>query len=60
MYFLVKDFGTKVEVDDYDKIPEAFDLESWDDLIEANGGVMPDIVELEEDDYLFDDGYDVI
>lgn len=53
------DFGTKVEAPSKADIYKALDFDSNEEMIKANGGVMPDIYEISEDEYEEDDGYDV-
>lgn len=59
-YYLVEDFGTMVECDGYDCIPAAFGYSSWEEVEDANGGVMPDIYEIDKYEYDHNDYYDVI
>lgn len=57
-YFLVVDFGTKVECESKEELYKLFGGKSQ--MINDNGGVMPDIIEIDEETYDLDDGYDVI
>ena len=57
-YYLVTDFGIKVEAKDIDDLYEI--LGGKDSVIEENGGVEPDIYEITLDDYYEDDGLDVM
>lgn len=59
IFFLVVDFGVKVCAESRDKIYDALGFSSQEDMIEHNGGVMPDIYEISLDDYEEDDGFDV-
>ena len=57
-YYLVIDLGVKVEAKDIADLYEI--LGGKDAVIDENGGVMPDIEEISEEDYELDDGYDVM
>lgn len=57
-YFLVIDFGIKVEAQNQTELYKLFGGKSQ--MIKDNGGVMPDIVEISEEDYNLDDEYDVL
>ena len=57
-YFLVIDFGIKVKAQNLTDLYEKFGGKSQ--MIQDNGGVMPDIVEISEEDYNLDDEYDVL
>lgn len=55
-YFIVIDFGTKVQAKNLTDLYKKFGGKSQ--MIEDNGGVMPDIEEIDEEYYDLDDGYD--
>lgn len=57
-YFLVIDFGTKVEAQNKTELYELFGGRTQ--MIQDNGGVMPDIVEITKEEYNLDDEYDVL
>lgn len=57
-YFLVIDFGTKVSAQNATDLYEKFGGVAQ--MIEDNGGVMPDIVEITKEEYNLDDEYDVL
>lgn len=57
-YFLVIDFGTKVSAQNKTELYKLFGGKAR--MIGDNGGVMPDIVEITEEEYDLDDEYDVM
>ena len=57
-YFLVIDYGTKVMAHNLTDLYKKFGGRQR--MIDENGGVMPDIEEISEEDYELDDGYDVM
>ena len=57
-YFLVIDYGTKVMAHNLTDLYKKFGGKQQ--MIDENGGVMPDIEEISEEDYELDDGYDVM
>lgn len=58
-YVAVHDFGTKVEFEDGQNWWEALGYESYEEVLEANGGTEPDVDEITKDDYDDEsDGYD--
>lgn len=58
-YYLIIDFGTKVECLPGQPYYEPLGYESEADLMTDNGGVEPDVVRITRDEYLLDDGYDI-
>lgn len=57
-YFLVIDFGTKVEAQNKTELYKLFG--GIAQMMKDNGGVMPDIVEITKEEYNLDDEYDVL
>ena len=57
-YFLVIDFGIKVEAQNKTEVYKIFG--GIAQMLEDNGGVLPEIVEISEEDYNLDDEYDVL
>lgn len=57
-YFLIPDFGCKVEAKNIADVYKILGGKSQ--VIKNNGGIEPSIYEITLDDYLFDDGLDVI
>lgn len=57
-YYLVVDFGTKAEAKDKTELYKLFG--GRNEMIDNNGGVMPDIYEITEEEYEQEDEYDVI
>ena len=57
-YFLVIDFGTKVSAQNKTELYKLFGGRAQ--MIQDDGGVMPDIVEITKDEYNLDDEYDVL
>ena len=55
-YFLVIDYRTKVMAHNLTDLYKKFGGKQQ--MIDENGGVMPDIEEISEEDYELDDGYD--
>ena len=55
-YFLVIDYGTKVMARNLTDLYNKFGGKQQ--MIDENGGVMPDIEEISEEYYELDDGYD--
>lgn len=55
-YFLVIDYGTKVMAHNLTDLYKKFGGKQQ--MIDENGGVIPDIEEISEEDYELDDGYD--
>ena len=55
-YFLVTDYGIKVIARNLTDLYKKFGGKQQ--MIDDNGGVMPDIEEISEEDYELDDGYD--
>lgn len=58
-YYLIRDFGTKIEVSEGQDYWSVLGYESEEDLIVENGGVRPDIIPISRQEYDEDDGYDV-
>lgn len=57
-YYLVYDFGTKVMAHNLSELYKKFGGKAQ--MIEDNGGVEPEIVQISEEEYEEDDGYDVM
>lgn len=58
-YFAVHDFGTKVECSEGQKWWEVLGYESYEDVLQENGGADPDVDEITKEDYYDEsDGYD--
>ena len=61
MHYKIIDLGVKVEAKNFDAIPKALGYQNWNGIINANGGVMPDIESISVIEYDDEsDGYDVI
>ena len=58
-YYLIIDFGVKVECSEKQKWWDVLGYPSWEDVLDANGGVEPDVEEITEKEYEYEgDGLD--
>lgn len=57
-YYLIENFACKAQAENRTELYKLFGGKTQ--MIKDNGGVMPDIVEISEEEYEFDDGYDII
>ncbi len=62
-YFLVSDFGTIVECEKRSDIPAKLGYKNRAEMIQDNGWVMPDIYEMSEEEYKWQEKfgeYDIV